>query len=311
VTNPLRTSPPVAGRPAEIGIDTFSFHRFFGEANEWEQPLSDRWSYADALAETARLGVRIVSLQTVHVPHSEGWPLARLSQLLAEHGLTCVLSWGHRNGLADGESREALESAVDALAAARAIGSPLARIVCGDQRSWSADPETRRRRSQRLRPCLDRVAETAETLGIDVAVENHADFVMEDLVDLLGAVGSRRIGICFDAGNAARVGDDPVRAAQLAAPRVLMSHLRDLRIQQASVGDPAAWWPCVPLGKGDLDVPAILAALTGAPRCRAWFVEVSNLAPGYTELGVVEESLAYLRTAIADGGPRAPAAGGH
>jgi sugar phosphate isomerase/epimerase len=310
VNDPGRPS-PAPRRPAEIGIDTFSFHRYFGEANQWEQPLADHWTYADALAETARLGVGIVSLQTVHVPHSDGWPLERLSQLLAEHRLTCVLSWGHRNGLADGESQDALESALDALAAAQAIGSPLARIVCGDQLSWSVDPEMRRRRSRRLRPCLERVAERAETLGIDVAVENHADFVMEDLVDLLGAVGSRRIGICFDAGNAARVGDDPVRAARLAAPLVLMSHLRDLRIQPASVGDPAAWWPCVPLGRGDLDVPAILTTLAGAPGCRAWFVEVSNLAPGYTELAVIEESLAYLRAAVAEGGLGAPAASDH
>ena len=30
-----------------IGIDSFSFHRFFGEVNQWEKPVEENWSVAN------------------------------------------------------------------------------------------------------------------------------------------------------------------------------------------------------------------------------------------------------------------------
>jgi hypothetical protein len=79
-----------------------------------------------------------------------------------------------------------------------------------------------------------------------------------------------------------------------------MCHLRDLKIQEASIGDPTALWPCVALGRGDLDVPSILTELLQASRCRAWLVEASIAYGGVPEDDIVGESLAYLRTWLKD-----------
>jgi hypothetical protein len=68
----------------------------------------------------------------------------------------------------------------------------------------------------------------------------------------------------FDGGNAVRVGDDLTAELALAAPHMRMMHVQDMLIQDTSRGDPTAWWPCVPLGRGEFDLPAIIDVLRRA-----------------------------------------------
>ncbi len=48
-------------------MDSFSFHRFFGETNRWEVPIGQRWALGDLLAYVEGLGADVLSLQTIHV----------------------------------------------------------------------------------------------------------------------------------------------------------------------------------------------------------------------------------------------------
>ena len=86
-----------------------------------------------------------------------------------------------------------------------------------------------------LKPLLVDVASEAHSLGMTIAIENHADFAMADLVRLVEAVAARHVGICFDSGNAV-----------LAGPHIRMVHLKDLVVQEASRGNPDAWWSALP-----------------------------------------------------------------
>jgi 3-oxoisoapionate decarboxylase len=286
---------PVPGRPVPVGFDSFSFHRWFGETSQWETPVADRWTTRDLLAAAGELGVDVLSIQTIHLPDQSPDGVAALRGELDALGVDRILAWGHRSGLEDGTNPDKLRSALLAMRTAKALGCRVFRVVCGDQYSWSAEPAARAARMARLRAPLTELAELAARLDLVVAVENHADTTMADLAGLIGSVGHDRLGVCFDVGNAARVGDDPVAAARLAAEHCFMVHLRDLKLDRASLGNPAGWWPCVPLGDGDLDIPAVLDVLLGAPRCQAWLVETSNVLPGHSEPPIVASSLAYLR----------------
>jgi len=277
-----------------IGIDSFSYHRYFGEVGRWETPSTVRWSTADFLDRAVELGVEVVSLQTVYLEDLSIDAMKDLRAALELRGLRAVLAWGHRSGLESGTNPVRFHEAMACLDYSAALGAPLMRIVCGDQFAWSLPVVERR---ERLAPLLVRLADRAHELGIDLAVENHADFAMADLALLLTNVGAPNVGICLDLGNAVRVGDDIVEAARLVAPLVRMVQVKDMAIQTDSVGVPWSWWPSVPLGHGDVDVSGALDAVRDSPHPLTWFVEMANMHPDYPdEDAAVAESLYFLRT---------------
>jgi 3-oxoisoapionate decarboxylase len=290
-------------RQVQIGLDSFSFHRWFGEANEWEWPLDERWTTHELLDHVETLGVDVLSLQTIHLDDRSPASLTRLGRELAAAGLECILAWGHRSGLEDGRSAEKLRDALGAMEMARTLGCQVMRVVCGDQYSWNNDPAVRRERLDGLRKPLAAIARRAEELNLVIAVENHADSTAAEIAGLVGSVDPVHLGTCFDVGNAARVGEDVEEAATATLPYCVMSHLRDLRIQDASRGDPTDWWPCVALGEGDLPIGSVLELIVRSPRASALLVETSNVLPGSFEPELVEASLEYLRNWLARSAP--------
>jgi sugar phosphate isomerase/epimerase len=285
-----------------VGLDSFSFHRWFGETNEWERPVGEHWTTDDLWSYVAGLEIDVLSLQTAYLPELTFEVSQGLRSDAARAGVELVLAWGHRSGLQDGRSPEKLKEALATLDAAAEMGCPIVRIVCGDQGSWSEDRSVRADNMERLRAPLGAIASRAEELGLHVAVENHADRPTEELFTLVSAIGSNRLGLCFDVANAARVGDDPVEAACSAAPMTFMAQLRDLPLSGYPRRGPGDWWPCVALGRGDLDIPSVLRALIAGGQCRAWFVEASNVMPGDDERDMVAASLSYLKSFIAQAG---------
>jgi len=284
-----------ASRPT-LGIDSFTYHRYFGEVGEWEEPLPMRWSTVDFLDRAADLGVESVSLQTVFLEDLSPGGMRALREEVASRGLSSVLAWGHRSGLESGTSPARFDEAMICLDLAAVMGVRLVRIVCGDQLAWLTPPEQRK---DHLVPMLSRLARRAWQLDIELAIENHADLAMVDLVDLIGRVGAPNLGICLDLGNAVRVGDDPVECAALAGPLVQMVHVKDLAVQEDSVGQPWSWWPSVPLGRGDIDVPAALEPIRGSAPSAGWFVEMGNMHPDHSdEDAAVVESLEFLRALL-------------
>jgi sugar phosphate isomerase/epimerase len=279
-----------------VGLDSFSFHRWFGETNEWERPVGEHWTTDDLWSYVAGLEIDVLSLQTAYLPELTFEVSQGLRSDAARAGVELVLAWGHRSGLQDGRSPEKLKEALATLDAAAEMGCPIVRIVCGDQGSWSEDRSVRADNMERLRAPLGAIASRAEELGLHVAVENHADRPTEELFTLVSAIGSNRLGLCFDVANAARVGDDPVEAACSAAPMTFMAQLRDLPLSGYPRRGPGDWWPCVALGRGDLDIPSVLRALIAGGQCRAWFVEASNVMPGDDEREMIAASLSYLKS---------------
>ena len=279
-----------------IGIDSFSYHRWFGECSPWEEPVTTRWSTGQFLDRAAALGAEAVSLQTVYLEPPSHASIRRLVAAVESLGLDLVIAWGHRSGLEGGTNPGRLREALRWVDACSDIGVDLVRIVCGDQ-TWWGSPVVERIR--RLSPMIEEICARAGHHGMSIAIENHADFTMASLVELVHEVDAPNLGICFDTGNARRVGDDVVASASQAAPTTLMVHVKDLLVQPEAEGDPAGWWPSVPLGRGDLPlVPALELAGT-SPHDARWFVEMANMHPNHPdEDTAVAESLAWLRALV-------------
>lgn len=188
-----------------------------------------------------------------------------------------------------------------AMLAARQLGCSLMRIVCGNYDTGRIPVSER---MERLVPILRRAAAEARDLGLTLAVENHADLSMRELIELIDRVNDTKLGICLDTGNTVRVGDDLLEATALAAPRVKMVHLKDLVVIDASRGNPSAWWPSAPLGRGHFDIPAIITTLAKGGFGGTVFVEMANTFTDWPdEDAAVAESVAYLRNILSAEAP--------
>jgi len=108
---------------------------------------------------------------------------------------------------------------------------------------------------------LDRIGRAADTFraaGLTVGLETGQESG-QVLRQVLADLGRDFVSVNFDPANfVLYASDDPVAAARVLAPRVSMAHMKD--------GTPSdrpgeVWGEEVPLGKGKVDFPGVLAAL--------------------------------------------------
>jgi sugar phosphate isomerase/epimerase len=141
---------------------------------------------------------------------------------------------------------------------------------------------------------LRRAAERARELGLELALENHGDLTAAQIDALLDAVAHPALGVCFDTANAPRVGDDPLEACRLLAPRICMVHLKDVEAIQ-SAADPVAGPRSVAYGNGIIPVEAVLSTLAGAGFDGLVCVEIAQLGPGIDEQELAAACVSWLR----------------
>ena len=275
-----------------VGIDSYSYHRFFGELRAGESPVGERWSTDDFWDRCARLGVDGVSLETCFLDIHTVADVDSLRQSLDRHGFERVLAWGHPDGLGMGLCAESLKDALGAVELAARLECGLLRIVVGTARHFGQESEDRVIR--RVAPQVAEVVEQADGYGLDVALETHCDLTVGSLVRLLDLLSDPRLGVVFDTANVVRIGEDLLAAATALAPHTKMVHVKDLDLHSGVPGNPTDRWPGVPLGCGDLDVAGAVAVLDNAGFDGLACVEVADMAPGWSEHDIVAQSVDWL-----------------
>lgn len=283
----------------KIGIDSYTYHRFFGEwyAGLQEDP-GKRMSVFDFLDRAKVHGVEGVSLESCFLADDDR-SVDMLRDALDARGLERVWAWGHPSGLQSGKAPpEAAGDLVKHLGVARRVGAKVMRICGGGRRTrperWD---EHKRGLVAQLRPLVD----AAEAHGVVMAIENHIDLLADEMVELMEAIDSPWLGVCYDTANNLRMLEDPVVVARKLAPYARATHVKDVTAQK---GDPKtfAFWPSVPLGRGLIDLPEVLARLNDAKFDGLLALEIDYLAPAYVadgEEAAVGASLAFLRDTVA------------
>lgn len=136
----------------------------------------------------------------------------------------------------------------------------------------------------------------AEDLGLILAFENHMDYRISEIVEVVRAVDSATLRINYDFANSFAVIEDQVEAARLSAPYTVMTHIKDMRVQSiTTTGEPALFH--TPIGYGDVDVLKILEiqqALAPDPASLAQCIEVCTLPQFDPDLWM-RLSLTYLK----------------
>ena len=282
----------------KLGIDSYTYHRFFGD---WYPDLQvdpgRRMTVFDFLDRARELGVAGVSLESCYLPADDVF-IDRLRAALDARGLERVWAWGHPSGLKSGADHDAAQDLIRHLEIARRLGARVMRICGGGRRTRPASwPEHKAALVRMLGP----LTEQAAAHGVVLAIENHIDLLADEMVELLTTIDSPWLGVCFDTANNVRMFEDPVEVARKLAPFARAAHVKDIIAHR---GDPKTFgfWPSVPLGRGLVDLPAILRLLQAARFDGLLALEIDYLAPAYVEAGedaAVAESIAWLRNEVA------------
>jgi len=186
----------------------------------------------EALKHTRDLGFKFVEFYPGMFPlDSDAAAIAAMKQKLADLGLTISAHGVNRFTKDDAANRRMFEFA-------KAAGI----------RNFSADPDPDSFES------LDRLV---KEFDIRVGIHNHGPtHRYNKAIDVLRAVEKYdpRIGACADLGHYIRSGERPVEVIRLLKGRLSGVHLKDFaEMQDKTKG--------VILGKGHMDVPAVMEAL--------------------------------------------------
>ena len=153
------------------------------------------------------------------------------------------------------------------LKAAREAGATVLRCAIGNRRyeDFETAEGFRQFRDRALRS-LTLAEPLARKVKVKLAVENHKDWLVPDLIDLLKHLSSEHVGVTLDTGNSIALLEDPMRVVADLAPFALTTHFKDMAVEEYTEGFLLSE---VPLGEGFLDLPAILdACRKGNPAIR-------------------------------------------
>jgi 3-oxoisoapionate decarboxylase len=278
----------------KIGIDSYCFHRFFGDVYAQQEQPPFQMSMDDFLDFANELGVDGVSLESCFFPSFDREYLADLKAKLDEYGLDRVYAWGHPDGLERGQKPSEYDEMVRSIERAVALGADVLRVV-GSSYTWRKEPHGPQVKA--LIEQFRRAVPLAEQAGVRMAVENHIDFTGDEMVEMIEAVGSPNFGINFDTGNFLRLLDDPVKGMQKLAPYTFATHIKDLKINPRAAPDDWYFFSSVPVGDGLIDNVALARMLRDANYQGFLAVETDFLHPDYgnDEHAAVRQSVKALR----------------
>ncbi len=278
----------------KVGIDSYCFHRFFGEVYPGQPQPPKPMTMEDFLAFAKELEVDGVSLESCFFPSMDpGW-FADLKAQLDSYGFDRVYAWGHPDGLEAGKNRSAYEDMVAQIPNAQRIGADVMRVV-GSSLMFRHEPH--QPQLEILAQWFKEAVKVAEDHGVKLAVENHIDYTADECLWLIEAVGSPYFGLNFDTGNFVRLLDDPIEGMKKLAKYTLATHIKDLKVRK---GVPVTEWyffSSTPVGEGIVDNLKLAQLLKDAGYKGFLAVEIDHLHPDYNydEHAAVRQSIQQLK----------------
>src|SRR5215210_2869722 len=99
----------------KIGIDSYCYHRFFGEVYPQQAHPDRRMTLENFIDRAHALAVDGVSLESCFISPLQPEYLSGIKQRLDSHGLDRVYAWGHPDGLAGGTNTQAYDDMIAGL----------------------------------------------------------------------------------------------------------------------------------------------------------------------------------------------------
>lgn len=277
-----------------FGIDSFSFHRFFGENSKWEVQAAAKWQTKDFIDFARGHEIDLITLQTAYLDLSDSQTHAEIKRWTSEQGNYLAFTWGHPNGFDGGKNRDAFKSATQWLERSADFELEQMRIVFGNHFNFDEAP---RIRMERIGDQLEVLVQRARQLGIRLSVENHADFNVPVLLEMINGIDDQYLGLCLDLGNSFRVGDEINQLMEsIDTSRIFMIQAKEIDQMADNIpGVPIGWWPTVNFGTGKIDIANRVNRLIQRGFTGPIAIELSNLGAGLNEIEVAEQAINFLR----------------
>src|SRR5207248_5436120 len=93
---------------------------------------------------------------------------------------------------------------------------------------------------------------------VRLAIENHKDRRVPELLDLLKRISSEHVGVCVDTGNNIALLEDPMEVVEALAPFAFSTHLKDMAVKEYEEGFMLSE---VLLGDGFLDLKKMVVSV--------------------------------------------------
>jgi sugar phosphate isomerase/epimerase len=144
--------------------------------------------------------------------------------------------------------------------ASREAGASIIRVVLFPGRRYETE-YTYESFQQAKRQAWDMVARAEPTLRklrMKIAIENHKNLRIPDMLDIMQRIQSEYVGITVDFGNNYVLMEDPVQIAEAFAPYALTSHIKDHQLDEYEDGIRLF---DAQLGTGIIDLPKVISIL--------------------------------------------------
>ena len=278
----------------KIGIDSYCFHRFFGEVYDGQVQPEKMWKVDDFLEIAKKLDVDGVSLESCFFPSFEESYLVELKAKLDAYGFERVYAWGHPSGLERGQNQELYEDLCASIPRARRIGAEVMR-VCGSSGAFFHEPH-----QPQIKALIAQFREAmkiADAYGVKLAMENHQDYNADEMLQIVEGVAHPNFGVTFDTGNFIRVLDDPNSAVEKLAKHTLATHIKDVLVNPEAKANDWFFFSSTPVGYGLVDTVKVAKTLRQADYQGLFAIEIDFPHPNWTgfEEEMVSMSVKKLR----------------
>ena len=233
-----------------VGIVSYSFQYSIGLFTYKDRPGDDRLEAAQFVEKTREAGGEVAQVFHNMVDDLDEEGVARLRRTAGDLDV-----WVEVHGGA--AQRPTFEHTMHVAAAlgAKVIGCSFGMMMRPDKIATLTDWDAH------LGQCQARLRELigpAKELGLTIGIENHLDFTIEELRDLVRDTDSPHVGVILDVGNPLGTLDDPLDAVDLLGPYTVATHYKDFAVEEVARGFRLTM---VPLGCGSLRLPEITRRL--------------------------------------------------
>jgi sugar phosphate isomerase/epimerase len=146
---------------------------------------------------------------------------------------------------------------------ARAAGASVVRTVALSGRRYEtfSTAEAFREFADRSRQSIRWAEPIVRAHHVRLAVENHKDWRIPGLLDIVRTLASEYVGVCLDTGNSISLLEDPMEVVEAYAPFAFTTHFKDMAVQTYEDGFLLSE---VPLGDGFLDLDRFVTVVRKA-----------------------------------------------
>jgi sugar phosphate isomerase/epimerase len=267
----------------KLGVSSFTFPWAIGGIESDHPVVMDAFQ----LLEKARvLGADILQIaDNLPIGHLSNEDLSKLKAAADSYAI--ALEVGTR-----GIKTENLERFFEI---AQILGSPILRVVID---SKGHEPEI-----SEICELLQPFASRFKSANIKLAIENHDRLTCAEFNEIIDRLGSDWVGICLDTVNSLGAVEAPNTVIPALALRAINVHMKDFEIVRTN-GQMGFTVRGTALGKGQLDVEEVIAAVGGRTREITSVIELwtprQASYPATVELedAWASESVAFLRKSI-------------